>query len=171
MSFPTSPSNGQTTTVNGIPYVYSATKNAWKRSSLSDAVISGNVSVGGLKFADGAPITSGAVYEFDDIWGDGRTSTFQLKYNNGNVSVSSPWNLTVTIDGYPQPAFKQNYDTVWLGHALAASRGYTVNSSGQLKFAESPPPGSLVIVRTAVGGEPTTTKIYPFKPLDIALGL
>jgi hypothetical protein len=25
-------------------------------------------------------------------------------------------------------------------------------------------------VRTAVGGEPTTTKIYPFKPLDIALG-
>lgn len=171
MSFPTSPSNGQTTTVNGIPYVYSATKNAWKRSTVADAVIAGNVTVGGLKFADGAPITSGSVYEFDDIWGDGRTSTFQLKYNNTNVPVSSPWNLSVTIDGYPQPAFKETYDTVWFSKVLAASRGYTVDSSGRLKFAESPPPGSLIIVRTAVGGEPTTTKVYPFKPLDIMLGL
>ncbi len=69
MSFPLSPANGQTTTVNGIPYVYSATKNAWKRSSLSDAVISGNVSVGGLKspnYEDASPTTVKAL-EFLDV--------------------------------------------------------------------------------------------------------
>ena len=43
MSFPSSPTNGQTATVNGITYVYNSSKNTWKRQTLIDLSLSGNV--------------------------------------------------------------------------------------------------------------------------------
>jgi hypothetical protein len=46
MAFPTSPTNGQTTTVNGITYVYNSTRNAWKRQTLVDLQLTGNVTAG-----------------------------------------------------------------------------------------------------------------------------
>ena len=35
MSWPTNPTNGQTTTINGVVYVYNSTKNAWGPASLA----------------------------------------------------------------------------------------------------------------------------------------
>jgi hypothetical protein len=44
MSFPTSPLNGQTTTINNIPYVYNSTNRAWTRSTS----LASNVTIGVL---------------------------------------------------------------------------------------------------------------------------
>ena len=33
MAFPTTPTNGQTTTVNGISYTYDSSSNSWRRSA------------------------------------------------------------------------------------------------------------------------------------------
>ncbi len=46
MAFPSSPTNGQTTTVNGITYVYNSSRNTWKRQTLVDLQLSGNVTAG-----------------------------------------------------------------------------------------------------------------------------
>jgi hypothetical protein len=45
MAFPSSPVNGQTTTVNGITYIYNSTDNAWYRGSqpVGNLTVSGNV--------------------------------------------------------------------------------------------------------------------------------
>ena len=43
MAFPSSPANGQTATVNSITYVYNSSKNTWKRQTLIDLSLSGNV--------------------------------------------------------------------------------------------------------------------------------
>ena len=171
MSFPTNPTNGQTTIVNGITYIYNSTNNAWKRQTLTNITISGNITAGAVVLPDGGRITSGLVYDLDEIYADGTTNTFGPRYNQSTVSISSnPWNLLVTINGIFQPAFIENSDTVWLSSTLCASRGYTV-SAGNIKFADPPPAGSLVSARTQPGSAQSTTKIYPFKPVDIVLGM
>lgn len=169
MSFPSSPINGQTTTLNGINYIYNATNNAWKRQTLTAVSFSGNVNTAAVVFPDGSSISSAAVYDLDEVYADGTTNAFTLTYNQSTVTPTNPWALLVTIDGIFQPAFAENYDTVWLSHALCASRGYTI-SSGNLKFADSPPAGTTIYVRKQADSSTVATKIYPFKPLDIALG-
>lgn len=176
MAFPTAPIDGQTTIVNGITYVYNSTNNAWKRQTLTDLSITGNITTSnvtvnvGVNFPDGSRITSALVYDLDEMYADGNTNVFRPRYNQGSVDISSPWNLLVTINGIFQPAFSENSDTVWLSHALCASRGYTV-SAGNIKFADPPPAGTTVQARTQPGSAQTTTKIYPFKPVDIVLGM
>jgi len=176
MSFPTSPTNGQTTTVNGITYIYSATNNAWKRQTLINIVTVGNITAAnvtvssGVNFSDGSRITSGLVYDLDTMRPDGRTSVFRLTYNQSTVSVASPWNLLVTINGVFQPAYTENLDRVWLSHAVFADTGYTL-SAGNLKFSEAPPAGTLVNARTQPGTPNPTPKIYPFRAVDIVLGM
>jgi hypothetical protein len=176
MSFPTNPANGQTTVVNGITYIYNQTNNAWKRQTLTDITTSGNITATtvttatGVNFADGSRITSGLVYDLDAIRPDGRTSLFRLTYNQNTVTVANPWNLLVTINGIFQPAYTENTDLVWLSHAVFADVGYTI-SAGNLKFSESPPAGTTVYARTQPGSSQPTPKIYPFKPVDIALGM
>lgn len=176
MALPTSPVNGQTATLNGITYVYNSINNAWKRQTLTDLSITGNITAGNIaantrvNFPDGSRITSALVYDLDEMYADGNTNVFSPRYNQSSVSVSSPWNLLVTINGIFQPAFTENYDTVWLSAALCASRGYTV-SAGNIKFADPPPAGTTVHARTQPGSAQTTTKIYPFKPVDILLGM
>ena len=182
MAFPTSPTNGQTTTVNGITYVYNSTNNAWKRQTLTDISITGNliaagnlisanVSVSnGVNFSDGSRFATAVVYDLDEMYADGNTNIFRPRYNQSQITVSNPWNLLVTINGIFQPAFTENYDSVWLSGALCASKGYTL-SAGNIKFADPPPAGSTIHARTQPGSAQTTTKIYPFKPVDILLGM
>jgi hypothetical protein len=176
MSFPSSPINGQTTQLNGITYIYNATNNAWKRQTLTDITVSGTVTASnvqvnsGITFNDNSRLTSGLVYDLDEIYPDGTTISFYLRYNSANVTVTNPWNLSVTINGLFQPAFVEGTDVVWLGHALCAYTGYTINS-GNLKFSDCPPSGTVIHVRTQPGSTNPTQKIYPFKPVDIMLGM
>ena len=61
MSWPTNPTNGSTTVINGVIYVYNATKNAWGPASVSGGdtinyagnVSAGNVSVTGNVYVNG----------------------------------------------------------------------------------------------------------------------
>lgn len=48
MSFPVSPANGETTTVNGIGYVYNSTDNSWTRVTANSITITGNLTAGNL---------------------------------------------------------------------------------------------------------------------------
>ena len=116
--------------------------------------------------------TSSDIYDLDDISyaTDGRKNTFALKYNQTTVSANSPFNLMVTINGLVQPAFDYKYDTFWLANVLTASKGYCLDNSGNIKFADSPPQGSQILIRTVFGSVPANKKVYPFKPLDILMG-
>jgi hypothetical protein len=122
--------------------------------------------------------TPSDIYDLDDLSyaTDGFTNTFKLSYNQTTVSVASPFNLSVTINGIIQPAFDYKYDTVWLANILTASKGYCIdtsgnaNTSGYIKFADCPPQGSQILIRTVTGSVPATKKTYPFKPLDVFMG-
>jgi hypothetical protein len=176
MAFPTSPTNGQTTTVNGITYAYNSTNNAWKRQTLTDITVTGNITAAqnitalNYFYSNASPLIA-SVYDLDEIYPDGTTNTFYTRYNQSNVSIPHPWAVMVTINGFFQPAFNANYDTVWLSSTLTSQNGYTIDTDGNIKFSDCPPPGTTVIARTQVASAPTTTKTYPFKPLDILLGI
>jgi hypothetical protein len=102
---------------------------------------------------------------------DGFTNSFAPTYNQNPVTFTSPWQLLITIDGAVQPAFDSTYDTVWLAQVLTSSRGYTIDTTGNIRFAECPPQGSTIMARTVVGSPNPVKKVYPFNPLDIMLGL
>lgn len=150
MSFPIAPSNGDITVINGTYYSYNSTYNSWtKRPS---------------------PISYGQ--DLDDIsyYSDGRTNTYTLTYNQTALAVNSAFQLTVTVNGAQQPAFDYNYDKVWLGLVLPASKGYTIDNEGKLKFADATPAGSEIQIRTISASPAANTKIYPFRALDIITG-
>ena len=58
MSFPASPVNGQTATVNNVPYVYNSTLTAWTRAT---SVVA-NVSLNSVTTGGGVFWANGAVY-------------------------------------------------------------------------------------------------------------
>ena len=168
MSFPISANTGQSAVVNGITYVYNAQLNTWKVSS-NVANIYSSSQLG--------PIAN--VFEFDDISNatDGYRNTFPLTFNQVRMNVYSPFSLLVSVNGILQNGFDPKYDTVWLSHVLTASRGYTIDASGNptsngyIKFADSVPENSQVLIRSQFGAPMDTAKIYPFKPLDIFMGI
>jgi hypothetical protein len=123
-------------------------------------------------------VITGDLYDFDDISNsvDGFQNTFKLSYNGNQITVLSPNLILVTVNGLKQPNFVAKYDTVWLANVLTASKGYTIDTSGNpttnnyIKFADSPPAGSQIEIQTLFGSTPSNPKIYPFKPLDIIMG-
>jgi hypothetical protein len=170
MSFPSYPQNGQTTQVSGVTYTYSTQTNAWTR--VAGGIVVNTANIAALSLGGGAgSLTTSEVYDFDDLsyLTDGFKNTFQLRYNGTKVAVTNPWNLSVSVNGVQQPAFTLNSDVVWQGQVLAANKGYTVDTGGNLKFADSVPVNSQVTVRTQMGTN-TNTRRYPFNPLDIMTG-
>jgi hypothetical protein len=103
---------------------------------------------------------------------DGFTTTFPLQFNTSTITVPSPWNLMVTVSGITQRAFANTdgYDYVWQSAVLPGSKGYTLDSSGNIDFADAPPAGSDLSIRVVPGIPNTNTKVYPFKPTDIMMG-
>lgn len=117
--------------------------------------------------------SSAYVYDLDDVSSatDGTTNAFNLTYNQVSANVTSPFLITVTVDGLVQPAFSTAYEPTIGGYVLAAQKGYTVDpDSLQLKFADTPYQGAQILVRTVSGSVNPTPKVYPFKSLDILMG-
>ena len=114
----------------------------------------------------------GFVYDLDDISyiTDGITNIFPLTYNTSNVSVPSPWNLMISINGLLQSAYANTYESVWLSYVSSAAKGYTLDSSGGVRFADPPPAGSDVTIRLVPGTPAANAKVYPFRPTDILMG-
>jgi hypothetical protein len=171
MSFPTSPQNGQTAVVSGVTYTYSTTTNAWTRAAGGIVVTTANITALSLGGSTGS-LTSTEVYDFDDLsyQADGVKNTFQLRYNGTVVNtIANPWQLQVTVNGIQQPAFAYQPDVTFQGQVLAGNKGYTIDTNGNLKFADSLPINSQITVRTQMGTN-TRTRRYPFNPLDIMTG-
>jgi hypothetical protein len=112
------------------------------------------------------------IIELDDFSGafDGRKAAFKPTYNYQKVIIDNPLKLVLSVNGVLQSAFIKNREYVWQSGFLGF-RGYTVDEYGQIKFSESPPPGSTVNARVFPGPQKNkTSRIYPFKAVDIALG-
>jgi len=78
MAFPTSPTNGQSSTVNGITYVYTAGTNSWKRSvTIADAVLTSTV---------------------DSFTGNGSNTVFTLTTTPQDINYT-----TAVVGGVTQP--------------------------------------------------------------------
>ena len=153
--------------------------NSPNNGSVTSASLVPNIAITNLTVgSSGSALTNTDVYDLDDVSykADGFTNSFNLTYNQNQVTFPSPFNLDVSINGLIQPGYVQKYDTIWLANIPSASKGYTIDTSGNpttnnyIKFADCPPAGAQIQIRTRVGSVPANPKIYPFKPLDISMG-
>ena len=112
-SFPSTPSNGDLVTLNGITYSYNSTKTAWVRQSLSiaDLTLSGTLISNRLETATGL-YWSGNGIAYSDTVAGGNTGDLQfnssgdlfganITFNsvNGNLVISSVSESTTTSTG------------------------------------------------------------------------
>lgn len=137
-----------------------------------NARVTGNVFAQNFFFSDGSSLNSD-VYDLDDVsnYADGIRTAFALSYNKTALTLLNPFRVLVTVNGVTQPGFIRNADTVWFSMLLSANRGYTADSSGNLKFADPPPVGSLITARTQTGSTRSTTRVYPFNASDVMMGI
>lgn len=140
---------------------------------LDSTIITANTAANTAQI-NGIDIATVDNYDLDDIstYTDGLTQIFPLTYNLANVSLRSPWQLTVAVNGVQQPAFDSspNASVVWQSFVFPANKGYTLHSNSQIKFARAPAARSDIYIRKQPGSTPPTVKIYPFKPIDILIG-
>ena len=80
MAFPTSPTNGQSSTVNGITYVYTVATNSWKRS---------------VTIADADAVLTSTV---DTFTGNGANTAYTLTTTPQNINYT-----TAVVGGVTQP--------------------------------------------------------------------
>ena len=92
-NFPAGPSNGQTTTINGIVYIYDATKTAWKRSTSygGNLTVTGNITSANV--VTGNVYTSGGIY-----WSNNGAA-----YSSGGGSGSSNFLYTASATAPTSP--------------------------------------------------------------------
>jgi hypothetical protein len=134
--------------------------------------VTGNVFAQNFFFSDGSSLDSD-VYDLDDVssYTDGFKITFALSYNRSTLTLLNPFRVWVSVNGVTQPGFVSGLDKVWFSQLLSANRGYTADSAGNLKFADPPPAGSQITVRTQTGPTRAAAKVYPFNPADVMLGI
>jgi hypothetical protein len=138
-------------------------------------VVSGGVGIGGNLNVGGIinGIHSAAVYDLDDVSASvtGLENTFALTFNQTAVAIANPFSVMVTVNGIIQPGFIYNYNAVYGGLLWTSFKGYTI-VGGNIKFADSPEPGSEILIRnTGLTSNFTTPKRYPIKPAEIMLGM
>jgi hypothetical protein len=111
------------------------------------------------------------LYELDDISTatDGLQNTFTPTFNYDRVTVTDPFKLLITVNGILQSAYVHNKEYVFKTDCLASRTGYTIDHDSNLKFTESIPTSSDIVIKTVSGKTRTTVKQYPFAPLDLML--
>jgi hypothetical protein len=125
-------------------------------------------------YGDGSQLTNltasiGDLYELDDISSatNNDANTFVPTYNYNTVLITNPFRLLITINGVLQSAHIHNIEYVWNNNLLCTNDGYTIDYDGYIKFTESLPVGTQVVIKTTVGSNTILPRIYPFKALDI----
>lgn len=114
MAFPISPTNNQTTTVNGIVYVYSSTDNAWSRlsSPLANLTVTANLVSSGNLIASNISVAS-------LFWANGAVLPLTGTYSNTNVSAYlsstsvSIKGVSVTSDSSQSDALNLNNNNIY----------------------------------------------------------
>jgi len=111
-------------------------------------------------------------YELDDLGTavTGIENTFTPTFNQETVTLYTPYQLNVSIDGIPQPAFLYNTEYAWTSDVLTSRSGYTIDYDGNVKFSEAIPMNSTIVARV-ISGRQSQTKLkkYPFSALDIVM--
>jgi hypothetical protein len=100
MNFPTSPTNGQTATVNNIVYTYNSANTAWTRTpGIIPDISTGNVSATGFVSAAGN-VTGNYIFGNGSLLSGIITSVSNINNGTSNITVvSSGGNATVSIGG------------------------------------------------------------------------
>ena len=147
MSFPISPVNGATTVVNGITYIYNATNNAWKRQTLIDLSLSGNVTAG--YFLGNGALLSGIVA--GSSYGNTQVTANLTTGFYGNILPAA--NVTYSL-GSPTKRWKDLWvsgSTIYIG-----SETMSVDASGQWSFTSNGGTVQLSSTSASLAGNLTT---------------
>jgi len=97
MSFPTSPTNGQTATLNGITYTYSSANTSWTRVSQS---VTSTISLTVLSTSQSTSTTTGALQVVGgvgiggNIYFNGNLYQNGVLFTSGSTSTTSTFNIT-----------------------------------------------------------------------------
>jgi hypothetical protein len=169
MAFPISPVNGQTTTVNGIRYIYASTTNTWSRipSGKYTAAATGpsNPSTGDHWYNT----SEDTLYEYVS---DG-VSSYWIDIQTGFVGGSSTGLLsnttiagTLTMTGNILPSANVTYDLgssayrfrdLWLSGNTIRLGGATISATADTLVLSNPGGGSYVLAGNAITGNTTNT--------------
>lgn len=172
---------GVSTFTNGPVLVGSATSTGTASQSLQvtgGAYISGSVGIGTTNPTATLDVTgtlNGSAfesYELDDISSavDGLETTFIPRFNYDRVTITNPFRLMVTVNGIPQSAFINNTNYVYQSNFLGSNNGFTIDNDSNIKFTESVPIGSQIVIRVLPSSITSRIRYYPFNPADILLG-
>ena len=129
MSFPTSPTNGQQASINGITYTYSSALTAWTVStSVSNSFVSisvaGNVNSGNLLATGTASVTGNVTGGNVTTTGLTKTTTFSVTGNViGNLLPSA--NIT-----YDLGSSTQRWRDLWLSGTTIQLGAASISASG-----------------------------------------
>ena len=124
--------------------------------------------------ADGSVTTGIAlpdIVPIDNLSGqfDGIEQRFAPKYQGSKITINNPLRLLISLNGIIQTVTFP--ETVWLSGYV--QDGFYVDSDGYLSFTEVPPAGSTFDGKIMNGPDTQSTyvKTYPFRPIDILLGV
>lgn len=111
-------------------------------------------------------------YELDDVSSavDGLSSIFIPTFNYERVNITNPFNLLITINGIQQSAFINSTNYVYQSNFLGSNSGFTIDFDNNIKFTESVPIGSQIVIRLFPASVTSRIRYYPFNPADILLG-
>lgn len=153
MNFPATPSNGQTTTINGIVYIYDSTKTAWKRSTSygGNLTILGNVT--------SANVITGNIYTTSGIYWEGNGVAYSSGSSNFlyTASATAPGSPTSgdqwfdTTDGTLYEYIDDGDSFQWIdiqtptlsSNAIVTSLSGDVSTSGNIS-------GSTIIITSGI---------------------
>jgi hypothetical protein len=126
------------------------------------------------KYVDDSILANAAalpdIIPLDDIRGqfNGIDSRFQPTFQGETLSILNPLRLLLTVNGIIQTVDFPEY--VW--QSFLPREGFMVDSDGYIAFSEVPPAGSTFDARLMPGPNINSVKKgYPFRPVDILLGV
>ena len=152
MSFPSSPFNGQTASINNINYVYNSVNSAWTRLS-----------------------TPGQIININDISTqfDGIKSVFQLRTDQANVvNIIDSKNVEVVVGGLRLIPYVKDLRYPWIT-PYDSYKGFKIvssNTSSQVVIYNPPDIGEQASLTIINSSSVAQTKRYPYSADTIALG-
>lgn len=111
--------------------------------------------------------TDNELVQLDRTQFDGISTRFIPTYNGASVTITSPLRLFMSINGIMQSI--RDVDNVWL--CEVQDPGFIIDSQGYVSFTEAPQPGSVFDGRLMPATNIKQRSAYPFKALNILLGV
>jgi hypothetical protein len=144
MSFPVSPTNGSTTTVNGITYIYRASTQSWIRTQtpFGDFNVSGNLTAGNIITTNGLYWSNGAAFVSGSGGGGGTLTASSTPPSTPDVA--DQWYNTTTDVLYEY--INDGTNTYWIDVQSPIFNSYLyTNHTGNLNIS-----GNLSVTSAAI---------------------